>query len=235
MDCQPLAKRSACDRCRAKRARCPRTEDTPGPCARCVRAGAECVTGQPGRLGRPRKAFANPNSRLSGPDRLRGSQGAQPSQRGVQAPAQNQLTPISPTVSSGVDSPAPGSAGGKDAGLFCGDHSADLASGAFGSSHPTGSAPWEVPDLFHDFLDGNASRGSFSPFLDFEPIVGKTGHGPFVDSAPECPSGGKSPGIGNLDGLFADDSRRPMALVHVGPGPNSFRPLTIRSPWSCQL
>ncbi|OAA61080.1 Zn(2)-C6 fungal-type DNA-binding domain protein [Niveomyces insectorum RCEF 264] len=55
-----VAKRSACDRCREKRVRCPRTEQSTStePCPRCVRAGVACVTGSPGLLGRPRKAVA---------------------------------------------------------------------------------------------------------------------------------------------------------------------------------
>ncbi|KAK8059121.1 hypothetical protein PG996_009051 [Apiospora saccharicola] len=49
-------KRSACDRCRAKRVRCPRAEDSIAPCPRCIRVGEPCVTGSPGRPGRPRKS-----------------------------------------------------------------------------------------------------------------------------------------------------------------------------------
>ncbi|KAK8127216.1 hypothetical protein PG984_008324 [Apiospora sp. TS-2023a] len=49
-------KRSACDRCRAKRVRCPRAEDSTAPCPRCSRIGEPCVTGSPGRPGRPRKS-----------------------------------------------------------------------------------------------------------------------------------------------------------------------------------
>ncbi|KAI6090728.1 hypothetical protein F4821DRAFT_9408 [Hypoxylon rubiginosum] len=52
---QQLAKRSACDRCRDQKLRCPRTEDQCNePCARCQRAGAICVTSNPRPLGRPR-------------------------------------------------------------------------------------------------------------------------------------------------------------------------------------
>ncbi|OJJ42582.1 hypothetical protein ASPZODRAFT_1305360 [Penicilliopsis zonata CBS 506.65] len=54
------AKRSACDRCRAKRVRCPRPADSIEPCARCVRLGEACVTGSPGYPGRPRKMPATP-------------------------------------------------------------------------------------------------------------------------------------------------------------------------------
>ena len=50
-------KRSACDRCRAKRVRCPRAEDSLEPCARCIRAAAACVTGAAGNPGRPRKTI----------------------------------------------------------------------------------------------------------------------------------------------------------------------------------
>ncbi|KAK8079266.1 hypothetical protein PG994_003073 [Apiospora phragmitis] len=51
------AKRSACDRCRAKRVRCPSAEEenSRATCARCVRAGVACTTASPGYPGRPRK------------------------------------------------------------------------------------------------------------------------------------------------------------------------------------
>ncbi|GAW16652.1 hypothetical protein ANO14919_060880 [Xylariales sp. No.14919] len=50
------ATRSACDRCRSKRVRCPRAAKSTAPCARCIHVGAQCVTGSPGYPGRPRKA-----------------------------------------------------------------------------------------------------------------------------------------------------------------------------------
>ncbi|RYO99407.1 hypothetical protein DL764_006819 [Monosporascus ibericus] len=56
MDMPKATKRSAYDRCRAKRVRCPRAENSTGPCARCVRVSAPCVSGSPGYPGRPRKA-----------------------------------------------------------------------------------------------------------------------------------------------------------------------------------
>ncbi|KAK8079434.1 hypothetical protein PG997_007252 [Apiospora hydei] len=49
-------KRSACDRCRAKRVRCQRAENSTGPCPRCVRENISCVTGSSGVPGRPRKS-----------------------------------------------------------------------------------------------------------------------------------------------------------------------------------
>ena len=52
---QQATKRSACDRCRAQKLRCPQTEPhSKEPCARCERAGAICVTGSARPLGRPR-------------------------------------------------------------------------------------------------------------------------------------------------------------------------------------
>ena len=52
---QQSSKRSACDRCRAQKLRCPQTEPQSNePCARCARAGAVCVTGSARPLGRPR-------------------------------------------------------------------------------------------------------------------------------------------------------------------------------------
>ncbi|RYP17900.1 hypothetical protein DL765_004219 [Monosporascus sp. GIB2] len=52
---RPLAKRSACDRCREHKLRCLRSQGQgDGPCVRCARAGASCVTGAPRPLGRSR-------------------------------------------------------------------------------------------------------------------------------------------------------------------------------------
>lgn len=52
---QKVSKRSACDRCRAQKLRCPQTEPQSNePCARCERAGAICVTSSARPLGRPR-------------------------------------------------------------------------------------------------------------------------------------------------------------------------------------
>lgn len=50
-----VAKRSACDQCRAKRVRCLRPEGSTEPCARCASSRTACVTGAPGYPGRPRK------------------------------------------------------------------------------------------------------------------------------------------------------------------------------------
>ncbi|OAP57641.1 hypothetical protein AYL99_08379 [Fonsecaea erecta] len=49
--------RSACDRCRAQKLRCPR-RDQPSrePCSRCLKIGVECVTSSARPLGRPRRA-----------------------------------------------------------------------------------------------------------------------------------------------------------------------------------
>ncbi|RWA11926.1 hypothetical protein EKO27_g3159 [Xylaria grammica] len=51
------ARRTACDRCRELKLRCPRLEEeSPQSCARCDRAGALCVTSKSRPLGRPRVA-----------------------------------------------------------------------------------------------------------------------------------------------------------------------------------
>ncbi|KAI1374324.1 hypothetical protein F4677DRAFT_176479 [Hypoxylon crocopeplum] len=62
-----IAKRSACDRCRAQRLRCIRAEAITEPCVRCTRAGAKCITGQPRPLGRPRKAAICGRGSVSSP------------------------------------------------------------------------------------------------------------------------------------------------------------------------
>ena len=49
-----LAKRSACDRCREHKVRCPRGDQNNEACTRCRRARASCVTSRAKPLGRPR-------------------------------------------------------------------------------------------------------------------------------------------------------------------------------------
>ncbi|KAI1374312.1 hypothetical protein F4677DRAFT_426815 [Hypoxylon crocopeplum] len=48
----PTLKRTACDRCRKSKLRCPPRAGDDEPCARCVRAGAVCFTGYTQPLGR---------------------------------------------------------------------------------------------------------------------------------------------------------------------------------------
>lgn len=48
----PTLKRSACDRCRKQKLRCPSRASDAQPCSRCIRAGAECITGYTRPLGR---------------------------------------------------------------------------------------------------------------------------------------------------------------------------------------
>ena len=48
----PTSKRSACDRCRKQKLRCPPREDTTQSCVRCVRARLSCTTGYIKPLGR---------------------------------------------------------------------------------------------------------------------------------------------------------------------------------------
>ncbi|OAX80658.1 hypothetical protein ACJ72_05002 [Emergomyces africanus] len=51
---RPIAKRTACDRCREHKLRCLRSQgQSNGPCHRCARAGASCIVGAPRPLGRP--------------------------------------------------------------------------------------------------------------------------------------------------------------------------------------
>ncbi|UNI17715.1 hypothetical protein JDV02_004037 [Purpureocillium takamizusanense] len=65
---KPTVRRSACDQCRAKRVRCLRAENCTARCARCSHIGARCVTGAPGRPGRPPKSrLVDGGSTLRGP------------------------------------------------------------------------------------------------------------------------------------------------------------------------
>lgn len=52
MDIFPTAKRAACDRCREQKLRCPPRSTPSEPCARCVKADKQCVTGYTKPLGR---------------------------------------------------------------------------------------------------------------------------------------------------------------------------------------
>lgn len=51
----PTSKRSACDRCRKQKLRCPSRTSEAQPCSRCTRAGVECITGYTRPLGRSRR------------------------------------------------------------------------------------------------------------------------------------------------------------------------------------
>ena len=54
----PTSKRSACDRCREQKLRCPTRENGTKSCARCIRAGLECVTSYTKPLGRSARDVA---------------------------------------------------------------------------------------------------------------------------------------------------------------------------------
>lgn len=59
----PTLKRSACDRCRKQKLRCPSRASDTQPCSRCTRAGVECITGYTRPLGRShRMSYGLPNS-----------------------------------------------------------------------------------------------------------------------------------------------------------------------------
>ena len=60
----PTSKRSACDRCRQQKLRCPPKEDDSNACARCVRAGLPCETGYTKPLGRSGHDDSNTFSQL---------------------------------------------------------------------------------------------------------------------------------------------------------------------------
>lgn len=55
-------KRFACDRCRAHKLRCPREDQTGQSCARCLRAGASCITSNLRPLGQPARKITPGNS-----------------------------------------------------------------------------------------------------------------------------------------------------------------------------
>jgi hypothetical protein len=78
---QETFKRSACDRCRGQKLRCPRTEEQKGePCTRCERAGAVCITSDARPPGRPRNPQPERYGRDSKgePQRNRGRSGSPP-------------------------------------------------------------------------------------------------------------------------------------------------------------
>ncbi|KAI7773758.1 hypothetical protein LA080_010001 [Diaporthe eres] len=61
----PTLKRSACDRCRKQKLRCPSRASDAQPCSRCTRAGVECITGYTRPLGRSHRSpygLANSNT-----------------------------------------------------------------------------------------------------------------------------------------------------------------------------
>ncbi len=60
----PTSKRSACDRCREQKLRCPTRENGAQSCIRCVRAGLQCVTGYTKPLGRSVRDVAKTSSKV---------------------------------------------------------------------------------------------------------------------------------------------------------------------------
>ncbi|KAI0455315.1 hypothetical protein F5B21DRAFT_193633 [Xylaria acuta] len=63
------SKRTACDRCRGHKLRCPRRESTAQPCSRCTRLGVRCVTSFQRPLGRSSKSgLSGRPRRLSKPE-----------------------------------------------------------------------------------------------------------------------------------------------------------------------
>ena len=65
------SKRSACDRCRNQKLRCPREEHSSEACERCIRAGAFCVTSSPRPLGRPSRTDPRSSSGYTSRSRRR--------------------------------------------------------------------------------------------------------------------------------------------------------------------
>ncbi|KAI0812949.1 hypothetical protein GGR55DRAFT_589813 [Xylaria sp. FL0064] len=64
-----ISKRTACDRCRGHKLRCPQREFTTQPCGRCTRLGVYCVTTLQCPIGRPGKnATSQHLQRLSMPE-----------------------------------------------------------------------------------------------------------------------------------------------------------------------
>lgn len=59
----PTLKRSACDRCRKQKLRCPSRVSDAQPCSRCIRAGVECITGYTRPLGRSHRTSYGSASR----------------------------------------------------------------------------------------------------------------------------------------------------------------------------
>ncbi|RAH75490.1 Zn(II)2Cys6 transcription factor domain-containing protein [Aspergillus aculeatinus CBS 121060] len=82
----PAAKRYACDRCRTQKLRCPREQQgLHDPCARCIRAGVECVTSDAKPLGRPSRSDHRsiPPSRRQHPQHPQPPQPPQPPQQSM--------------------------------------------------------------------------------------------------------------------------------------------------------
>ena len=60
----PTSKRSACNRCREQKLRCPTRENGTQSCIRCTRAGLQCVTSYSRPLGRSARDVAKPSSKI---------------------------------------------------------------------------------------------------------------------------------------------------------------------------
>ena len=97
----PTSKRSACNRCRSQKLRCPQREHGTDTCVRCTRVGAKCITSYPTPPGRAPKAFHVASQLLSQSDirRRRGSASASASaSSSMTAFASTQSPPSSTTL-----------------------------------------------------------------------------------------------------------------------------------------
>lgn len=217
-----MAKRSACDRCRAKRIRCPRAGNSRDPCARCVRAGAECATGQPGLLGRPRKTFLGHSDRLPAQNPTRGSDS--PALRGgVQE--RRQPAPVPSNGSKIAEAPAARPMAEKDTTFYYGHYVPGSAFGVIGNSYSAAPAPWDMPVLFQAPLEACASPGQAPPFMDFDSAGGHIDHGTLVNTTPECRVDGEPIEAGDLETPYGGADQRCSALIHTSPSEATLSPL----------
>ncbi|KAJ5904318.1 hypothetical protein N7504_006701 [Penicillium tannophilum] len=151
-------KRFACDRCREQKLRCPREDQIGQSCARCLRAGALCVTSNLRPLGRPARkiTLGNSHARERRPRRpVRGQSGAADDESDIPYD-------IDPTRSSSIQLGAGQNHGIGRPGVFSEGPGAFDANGpAFFGFDPT--ILLGLSRVSDEFLGGGLSKGQ-SPF-----------------------------------------------------------------------
>lgn len=170
-------KRFACDRCREHKLRCPREDQTGQTCARCLRAGAPCVTSNLRPLGRPARKVTPGNShgrKRRSQKAVRGQSGAADDETDIvydTGPARTPTNSFETTEkhpragSPNVHSDGPGSFDANGPGLFGLDPAillglSGLSDNFLGFGMSNGQSPFGTPSLngTHFPSPGDAER-----------------------------------------------------------------------------
>jgi hypothetical protein len=171
----PAPKRFACDRCREQKLRCPRSQNKDGPCDRCVRLRALCITSKGRPLGRPRLDSTDQSARKSsGGISSHGEQRRRYSTVRRLSVSSTSNPPPSPSPRTFPSSSA--STSEITTNLFATDSNCDSIFNDFLTSNSaatnldfSSSQPWVCPDFVPD-LDYGSVQGDAAKSIDQGPL-----------------------------------------------------------------